>query len=212
MISSWTAAEVGAELVSPEWVTVVAVLDRLERQPYRWPVGRIMFQKLVYFATQAGVPTGLDYQKGSYGPYAESVKQVVARLQDNGLVVERQRGSMFEVRVGPAYRDAVANVRAEMEQWFGCYAYCRSHVAHGHPYRGDCGLRPFQTAVLAPRSGRTPAAREVVDAVEDWKIRRQPPVTRYSIIEALVLLALRGWVHVELDEEFEPLVEELVMA
>lgn len=205
--------EVGAELVSPEWVTVVAVLDRLERQRYRWPVGRIMFQKLVYFATQAGVPTGLDYQKGSYGPYADSVKQMVARLQDNGLVVERQRGSMFEVRVGPAYRDAVANVRAEMEQW-------RSAVTHTVDLMSRMDTRTaeiaasvhFQTAVLASRFGRTPTAREVVDAVEDWKIRRQPPVTRYSIIEALVILALRGWVHVELDEEFEPLVEELVVA
>jgi hypothetical protein len=32
--------------VPPEWVAVVAVLDRLQRQPYHWPVGRIVFQKL----------------------------------------------------------------------------------------------------------------------------------------------------------------------
>jgi O-acetyl-ADP-ribose deacetylase (regulator of RNase III) len=45
--------------VPPEWVAVIAVLDRIERQQYHWPVGRVMFQKLVYFATQAGIPTGL---------------------------------------------------------------------------------------------------------------------------------------------------------
>ena len=33
--------------VSPEWVAVVAVLDRVERRQNHWPVGRIMFQKLV---------------------------------------------------------------------------------------------------------------------------------------------------------------------
>ena len=32
--------------VPAEWVAVVAVLDRLQRQPYLWPVGRVGFQKL----------------------------------------------------------------------------------------------------------------------------------------------------------------------
>ncbi len=98
--------------VEAEWVAVVAILDRLERQQHHWPVGRIMFQKLVYFATQAGIPTGLQYEAASYGPYAADLKRMLARLQNNGLAVERQRGNMFEVRVGPTYRDAVAQFRS----------------------------------------------------------------------------------------------------
>jgi hypothetical protein len=43
-----------------------AVLARLERNRFRWPVRRIAFQKLAYLATVAGVPTGLEFHKGSY--------------------------------------------------------------------------------------------------------------------------------------------------
>jgi hypothetical protein len=69
----------------------------------------------------------------------------------------------------------------------------------------------FAASSLRQRHGRRPTAREVVDAVEKWKIRRKPAVTRESIVEALVVLALRGWVDVQLDQEFESLVEELVV-
>ena len=42
--------------VPPEWVAIVAVLDHRQRQPYHWPVGHTIFQKLVYFASQTGFP------------------------------------------------------------------------------------------------------------------------------------------------------------
>jgi uncharacterized protein YwgA len=73
--------------VPPEWVAIVAVLDRLQRQPYHWPVGHTIFQKLVYFASQTGIPTGLEFERNSYGPFARALKSHIARLQNNGLAV-----------------------------------------------------------------------------------------------------------------------------
>ena len=57
-----------------------------------------MFQKLVHFATQAGLPTGLSYQANSDAPFAEDVTRMIGRLQNNGLAIERQRGNIVEVR------------------------------------------------------------------------------------------------------------------
>jgi len=56
--------------VEPGWVALVAILEQVRNERYHWPVGRVGFQKVAYFATEAGIPTGLSYRRGSYGPYA----------------------------------------------------------------------------------------------------------------------------------------------
>jgi uncharacterized protein YwgA/O-acetyl-ADP-ribose deacetylase (regulator of RNase III) len=201
-----------ARSFQPEWVAVVAILDRLQRQPHHWPVGRIVFQKLVYFATQAGVPTGLDYEPASYGPYAADLKRMLARLQHNGLATEIQEGSRFEVRVGPTYRDAVARFRDRMEVWRPAVERTVDLMSRMDSRTAEVAATVHFTARnLQKHYDRRPKAREVVDAVETWKIRRRPPITRDSIMQALVVLALRGWVDIELDEEYKPLVEEIVV-
>jgi len=103
-----------ARSIEPEWVAVIAILDRLERQPHHWAVGRIMFQKLVYFATQAGVPTGLEYEAASYGPYAANLKRMVARLQNNALAVEKQHGTCS--RFG-SVRPTAMPLRSSVSRW-----------------------------------------------------------------------------------------------
>lgn len=199
--------------VDAEWVAIVAILDRLERQRYHWPIGRIMFQKLVYFATQAGVPTGLDYEAQSYGPYAADLKRMLARLQHNGLVTEEQRGKMFEVRVGPTYRDAVERFRDRMEVWRPAVERTVDLMSRMDSRTSEIAATAHFTArSLRQRYGRQPTFIEVIDAVEKWKVRRKPPVTRDAILQALVVLGLRGWVDVELDEQSEPVVEDLVGA
>jgi uncharacterized protein YwgA len=199
--------------VEPEWVAVVANLDRLERQPHHWPVGRVMFQKTVYFATQAGVPTGLQFEAASYGPYAADLKRMLARLQNNGLAIEQQRGSMLEVRVGPTYRDAVAQFRPRMEVLRPAVERTVDLMSRMSTQTAEIAASVhFATHGLQQRYARRPTASEVVEAVEQWKIRRKPPLTREAIVEALVVLALRGWIDVQLDQELEPLVEELVVA
>jgi O-acetyl-ADP-ribose deacetylase (regulator of RNase III)/uncharacterized protein YwgA len=205
------AAPNRARFIEPEWVAVIAILDRLERQPHHWRVGRIMFQKLVYFATQAGVPTGLEYEAASFGPYAANLKRMVARLQNNALAVEKQHGNMFEVRVGPTYRDAVAQFRDRMEAWRPAVERTVDLMSRMNPQTAEVAASVhFAASSLQQRHGRRPTALEVVEAVEKWKLRRKPPLTRESIVHALVVLALRGWIDVQLDEEFKPLVEEFV--
>ncbi|HEX5495346.1 MAG TPA: macro domain-containing protein [Mycobacteriales bacterium] len=200
-------------LVTPQWVAVVAILDRLERQVHHWPVGRIMFQKLVYFATQAGVPTGLTFEAKSYGPYAADLKRMVTRLENNGLAIERQQGKMFEVRVGPTYRDAVERFRESMEPWRPAVERTADLMSRMNSQTAETAASVhFAAMSLGRRLRRRPTASEAVRAVERWKIRRRPPLTRESIASALVILALRGWIDVDLDEEFEPLVEAFVVA
>ncbi len=81
--------------VEPGWVALVSIIEQVSKERYHWPIGRIGFQKLAYFATEAGIPTGLSYRRGSYGPYAPEVNHVLSSLINNGLIVERKLGHMF---------------------------------------------------------------------------------------------------------------------
>lgn len=198
--------------VEPEWVAVMAILDKLQRRPHHWPVGRVLFQKLVYFATQAGIPTGLTFAAGSYGPYSEGLKRRLGRLQNNGLAMEQQRGNMLEVRVGPTYRDAVATFREHMEPWRTAVERTFDLMTRMNTSTAEVAASVhFVANDLGERLGRRPTALEVVEGVERWKVRRNPPLERDTILDALVVLALQGWIDVELDEELVPVVEALVL-
>ena len=67
----------------------------------------------------------------------------------------------------------------------------------------------FAAGALQERLERTPTSTEVVQAVEEWKMRWQPFPPRPEIFRALVALATRGWVHVEPDDAAAPYAAEL---
>lgn len=199
--------------VPPGWVAVIAILDRIERQQYHWPVGRVMFQKLVYFATQAGIPTGLRFEADSYGPFARNLKPQIARLQNNGLASEHQRGNMFEVKVGSTYRDAVRNYRDQMEQWRWAVERTADLMSRMNTSTAEIAATVhFTAAAIEQEQHRRPTASEVIAAVEAWKARRHPPLKRAAIIDALAVLGLQGWLDVELDQAAEQLIDELIEA
>ena len=96
-------------LLEPWLIAVAETVRRLESLRYHWPVGRVMLQKIVYFATVAGLPTGLEFQRASYGPFSPELKAAVGRLQNNGIITEHQHGRMIEMRTGSALDDARAS-------------------------------------------------------------------------------------------------------
>lgn len=196
--------------VPAEWVAVVAVLDRLQRQPYHWPVGRIMFQKLAYFATQAGIATGLDFRRGSYGPFSDDLKRRIARLQNNGLAIESKRGRMLEVRVGPTYADAVAQVRDQMEPYRSAVERTVDLMARMDTNTAEIAATVHLVASeIAAERGQPPTVTEILDSIERWKPGR---LARADVIDAIGLLSMRGWTKVVIDEAAAPLVTERMSA
>ena len=49
----------GPYCLDPAGVALAIIVRWVERELYHWPVGRVTFQKLAYFATTQGIPTGL---------------------------------------------------------------------------------------------------------------------------------------------------------
>ncbi|PKQ24937.1 MAG: Appr-1-p processing protein [Actinobacteria bacterium HGW-Actinobacteria-5] len=205
----WDSPQSVERRVPAEWVAVVAVLDRLQRQPYRWPVGRIMFQKLAYFATEAGISTGLAFERGSYGPFSADLKRRIAQLQNNGLAVEARHGQMFEVLVGPTYYDAVTQAREWMEPYRDAVDRTVDLMARMNTSSAEVAATVhFVAAAAEEESGRAPQLTEVIDRVSEWKPGR---FTTEEVVDAAALLCMRGWSRIAVDEQTESLVEDRLL-
>jgi len=196
--------------IEPQLIALVEILHRLEDQPYRWPVGRIMLQKMAYFATMAGVPTGFSYDRASFGPFSPQLKPAIAKLQNNGLIEERQRGKMFEVQVGEAYEEARKEYATQIEKWSDAIDSTFDLVARFDTTQAEIAATVHYTAYfLYRKNGETPTATEVLNAVESWKVKRVPPLKRDEILRAIANLATRRWIRVVPDESIQEAVEEL---
>jgi O-acetyl-ADP-ribose deacetylase (regulator of RNase III)/uncharacterized protein YwgA len=207
------------EQAEPQWqlapwlVAIAEIVHQLESQRYHWPVGRVMLQKIVYFASKAGLPTNLEFVAASFGPFAPDLKAAIARMQNNGLIIERQRGRMLEVLSGPALDDARAAYEDQLEQWSQLIESIVDLAARFDNRQAEVAATVHYTADdLRNRLGRPPTIAEVIAAVEEWKSRRQPKVTRDDIFQAIVNLGTRGWLAVEPDSTTEQAVDEMVVA
>lgn len=192
------------EKLRPEWAALVEVLYELEQQPYANPVGRTIFQKICYILTKQGVDTGFQFERNSYGPFAEEVKEAINVLANNNWVMEQQLGKMTALRVGPEYSKARGLLAEE--------------------------LKPFQrkidkTVDLFSRIKNTDQAEEVatvIFAVQNLKQEKKPNEVseadlfnyilewkklwkkdeskQQSIAEAIRNLEMLGWVKLRFSE------------
>lgn len=201
--------------VRPNMVTLpflnallVAILDRIEREPYHWPVGRTIFQKIAYFATESGLPTDLEYSRGSYGPFAAELKALITRLVNNGLIREKHLGRMFVVKPGPTYRDATRVFRAELEQWDPIIGRIVDFFLRMRTQEAEVAATVhFAARSLAREAPGKPSETAVFEEVRRWKQRRRPPLEDEEIARAIRNLAVLRWLDVRPSPEL-PLPEE----
>lgn len=197
--------------LAPWLVAVAEIVHRLESQRYHWPVGRIMLQKLVYFATTAGLPTDLQFVRSSFGPFAPDLKQAIAQMQNNGLLMERQRGRMFEVLSGPALDDARASYQDQLTQWNDLINRTVDLAARFDNKGAEVAASVHYTAgELRERLGRAATIGEVVQAVEEWKSRSHPRIDRDDILGAIINLGTQGWLSVDPDSATDKAVDGMV--
>jgi hypothetical protein len=187
--------KVAPQFIPPAHVALVAALDCLVRLPYQSPVGRVMFQKLAYFATELGLPTGLQFVKGSYGPYSDELKRVVARLMANGLVVEEQKGRMIAVVPGPTYGDALAAYRDQLNEWNPQMRNLIDLFARMRTDDAELAASVHFAYQSLGRGDREITERDVFDWIQDWKRRRRPPIDSTKLADTIRGLNLLGWVH-----------------
>ena len=198
--------------VEPGWVALVAIIEQVSKERYHWPIGRVGFQKLAYFATEAGIPTGLSYRRGSYGPYAPDVKQVLSKLINNGLIVEHKRGRMLATDVGSTYADAKRGYEAFLNEWEPQISKVADLVVRMSTDDAEIAATVHFAANRLREEKRTkPTEAEILQYVQQWKIRRRPPLKDEDVALAIRRLNILGWIDA-LPSEGLPLVEEAMIA
>ena len=201
--------------ITPGMVVLVETLARLEREPYHWPVGRVMFQKIAYFLSEDGVETELVHEKGSYGPFTPGLRATLTRLVNNGLLVERRKGNRFEIGLGPTYLDgtrtyqnAIDASESQIERVVDLFSRLSTRQAE------TAATVHFAARQLTREHSEPPTETAVFNYVRDWKVRRNPPITDVEIARAVRNLAMLGWIIVRPAAALPHIIddEELALA
>ncbi len=195
--------------IKPAWVALVEILRRIEKQPYHWPVGRTTFQKIAFAATKEGLPTGLNYEKGSYGPFSPELKGLVSRLVNNGLIQEESLGRMFSVKVGPTFKDAYKAYKAQIEQWESIVEKTADLFVRVRTDQAEVVASVlFAASELSEAKSEQPTEVDVLASVMQWKQRRRPPLEKDEVAYTIRNLAALNWLKVKPSKDL-PIPDEV---
>jgi uncharacterized protein YwgA/O-acetyl-ADP-ribose deacetylase (regulator of RNase III) len=199
--------------IEPGWIAIVGILQRLEREPYHRPIGRISFQKIAYFATESGIPTGLPFARGSYGPHAANLKKKITTLVNNGLIREERLGKMFAVRVGPTFPDALRAYASQLRDWEQVMDRIADLFMRMDTQRAEVAATVHYAAhELETKLRQTPTEKAVVQAVMEWKVRRRPPLDPKEVAITTRNLNMLGWIRAKPSKDLPVPDEEGVYA
>lgn len=186
--------------LNPAWIALVEIVRRLEAQPYCWPVGRIIFQKIAYVATREGLPTGLEYAKGSFGPFSSGLKMIETRLVNSNLLQEERLGKMFKVRVGPNYERVRKEYVESLSRWSDVIAKTTDLFTRMDTRQAEITATILLAAdTLKMQHKTTPREVEVLAAVKEWKQKRKPGLNEETLASAIRNLAMLRWLDVKYD-------------
>lgn len=192
------------EKLRPEWAALVEVLYELEQQPYSNPVGRVIFQKICYILTKQGVDTGFQFERNSYGPFADEVKEAISVLANNNWVMEQQLGRMTALRVGPEYAKArlklaeeISPFRRKIEKTVDLFSRIKNTDQAEE-------VATVIYAVQNLKQQRKPdevSEADLFDYILDWKkLWRKDETKRQSVAEAIRNLEMLGWVKLQFSD------------
>ena len=193
---------------NPAWIGLVEILHRIEKQPYHRTVGRTIFQKIAYVATQQGLPTGFNYQKSSYGPFSKELKLAESKLINNNLLQEERLGRMFEVKVGPGFD----GYRKRYESLLEKYAYVIEKTTDLFMRVDTTQAETIATVIFTvtalKQKGKSPISEmDVLEAVMQWKQRRKPRLDKTTVASTIRNLGMLHWLDVKPDDRL-PVSEE----
>jgi O-acetyl-ADP-ribose deacetylase (regulator of RNase III)/uncharacterized protein YwgA len=199
--------------INPAWVALVEILHRIEAQPYHWPTGRTIFQKLAYVATRQGLPTGFVYQKGSFGPFSRELKSAETNLVNNNLLQEERYGKMFLVKSGPNFARIRKDFQSSLDKWMPIIEKTTDLFMRVNTDQAEVIATVMYAAdSLKTETRSAPAETDVLDAVLRWKQKRRPPLDETAVASAIRNLGMLRWLDVKPDATLPVPEEESISA
>jgi O-acetyl-ADP-ribose deacetylase (regulator of RNase III) len=188
----------GRPRLPAEAVAIATVVERLAMQPYRSPAGRVAVQKIAYFLTQAGVPTGLQHVTGSFGPFSPEFAAMRQKLINHGILVERRMGQLLPLEPGPTLANAQKVYATELARWGDSIEQVVDlfmRLRTGRQAEVAATVH-FASKALRASTGAEPTELEVLKSVRQWKERRNPPLKDAELALAIRGLNALGWLSI----------------
>lgn len=194
-------------------LALLEILRRVSTRKFHPPVGRTKFQKLAYFATVAGIPTDLQFERRSYGPFAENLKRTTTAMVNNGLLEEERRGRMFMKKVGRTFNDAFEARADELVRWDSEIDRVADLLMRMDTRDAEVAATVhYAWSELVEARDEHPSEEDVLAAVNEWKRRREPTLDEPEIASTIRHLNWLGWISAkpspELPVPVDPLLEE----
>jgi len=187
-----------AQWIKSAWIALVEILNRIEQQPYHWPVGRTTFQKVAFVATMEGLPTGLAFMKSSYGPFSPKLKEMITRMVNHGLIREVKFGRMFMVKTGQTFADARKAYEKEIGKWEPIIEKTVDLFVRMNTMQAEIVSTVLFAEKELTRSGKNkPAETDVLSYVLEWKQKRRPPLDSEKVAHTIRNLAMLKWLNVQ---------------
>jgi O-acetyl-ADP-ribose deacetylase (regulator of RNase III)/uncharacterized protein YwgA len=194
--------------INPAWVALVEILRRIEGQPYHWPTGRTIFQKLAYVATRQGLPTGFVYKKGSFGPFSRELKNAETKLVNNNLLQEQRYGKMFLVKSGPNFDRVRKDFQISLDKWIPIIEKTTDLFMRVNTDQAEViATVMFAADALKIANRSVPTETNVFEAVLQWKQKRRPPLDEAAVASAIRNLGMLRWLDIKPDADL-PVPEE----
>ena len=184
------------EWLKPAWVALVEMLRLLENERYHRPIGRVIFQKLAYISTAEGLPTGLVFRKGSYGPYSDEVKAITTKLVNHGLLSEDRLGKMLPIKVGHTYEQTKGSYADYLSEWKPKIEKIVDLFARLNTEQAEIvSTVIFVSKSLEEKKKQHPDEMEILEEVMQWKLKRKPPLDTYEVAYTIRNLNALGWLN-----------------
>jgi O-acetyl-ADP-ribose deacetylase (regulator of RNase III)/uncharacterized protein YwgA len=197
--------------INPAWVALVEILHRIEAQPYHWPIGRTIFQKVAYVASREGLPTGFVYQKGSFGPFSEDLKNAQAKLVNSNLLQEERHGQMFLVKTGPNFERVRKDFQVSLDKWTPIIEKTTDLFMRVNIDQAEViATVMFASDALKTEKRAVPSEVEVFEAVLRWKQKRRPPLDEADVASTIRNLGMLRWLDVKPDAALRVPEEEAI--
>jgi O-acetyl-ADP-ribose deacetylase (regulator of RNase III) len=199
--------------IDPTWVALVEIVRQLEEQPYHWPVGLSTFHAIAYVATRQGLPTGFVYQKGSFGPFSDGLKNAEAKLVNNSLLQEERHGKVSLVKTGTNFERVQKDFKVTLDKWMPIIEKTTDlFMRVNADQAGVIATVMFAADDLKKEKRAVPTEVEVLEAVLKWKQKRRPALDETTVASTIRNLGMLRWLDVKPDVALRVPEEETVSA
>ena len=195
------------EKLNPEWILLLEVLRDLQHQPYATPVGRTIFQKICYVITEVGIKTGFAFGKGSYGPFAGDVKQVLHEFANRNWLQEQPLGRMLALRVTEQYeRDRskylglIERHQNTIERVVDLFSRLKNTEQAEEVMTVLFAVHQLKQAYPHQQIGE----QQLYDYILEWKKNWRREEKKRALANAIRNLVMLGWMRLALSDSIEP--------